>query len=161
MYSDTALRLVSTLGARRPAVALPSRLDQLFHDLAAPSCAAGGGGGPDRQLWMHHPHRLAAAALERTASDIAKHLYDIAGTRLTNLVRACPDFAEAWNKRATLYYLQQRDEEKRSRHPPHVGAGAARAILVRYAAWRRSSAPPATPSPRYSSSAPPFASIPI
>jgi Tfp pilus assembly protein PilF len=110
MYGDT-LRLVSTLGARRPAMALPSRLDQLFHNLAAPSCAAEEVEDQIWQLWMHHPHRLAAAALERTASDIANHLYDIAETRLTNLVRACPDFAEAWNKRATLYYLQQRDEE--------------------------------------------------
>ena len=110
MYADT-LRLVSTLAARRPAGALPARLDQLFHHLAEPSCAADALEDQIWRLWMHHPHRRAAAALDRTATDIALQLYDIAETRLTNLVRACPDFAEAWNKRATLYYLQGRDGE--------------------------------------------------
>jgi tetratricopeptide (TPR) repeat protein len=110
MYVDT-LRLVSTLGARRPAVALPSRLDQLFQNLAAPSCDAEKLEQQIWQLWMHHPHRRAAEELERTATEIAMQLYDIAETRLNNLLRACPDFAEAWNKRATLYYVQERDEE--------------------------------------------------
>jgi tetratricopeptide (TPR) repeat protein len=110
MYVET-LRLVSTLGARRPAAVLPSRLDQLFQSLTAPDCLADDLEDRIWQLWMHHPHRRAAAALERTATDIAAQLYDIAETRLSNLLRACPDFPEAWNKRATLYYLQQRDEE--------------------------------------------------
>jgi len=128
MYAHT-LKLVSSLGARRPAVALPSRLDQLFQNLAAPDC------NPELleqqiwQLWMHHPHRRAAEELERTATEIATQLYDIAETRLNNLLRACPGFAEAWNKRATLYYVQERDEESvRDIHrtlelePRHFGA---------------------------------------
>ena len=128
MYIDT-LKLVSSLSTRRPATALPSRLDQLFQSLALPGC------DPEQledqiwQLWMHHPHRRAADALERTASEIAGQLYDIAETRLNQLLRARPDFAEAWNKRATLYYLQERDEESvRDIHrtlelePRHFGA---------------------------------------
>ena len=110
MYDET-LRLVSTLGARRPAAVLPAQLDQLFQSLTAPDCRADDLEDRIWRLWMHHPHRRAAAALERTATDIAAQLYDIAETRLSNLLRACPDFSEAWNKRATLYYLQQRDEE--------------------------------------------------
>ncbi|HYL17305.1 MAG TPA: hypothetical protein VEV20_01385 [Burkholderiales bacterium] len=128
MYGDT-LKLVSTLGARRPAEALPARLDQLFHSLAAPSCPADDVEDEIWRLWMHHPHRRAAAALEQTTTDIARHLYDVAETRLCNLIRACPYFAEAWNKRATLYYLQERDEESvRDIHrtlelePRHFGA---------------------------------------
>jgi Tfp pilus assembly protein PilF len=128
MYVDT-LRLVSTLGVRRPAVALPSRLDQLFQNLVTPGCNAEEVEEQIWQLWMHHPHRRAAEALERTATEIATQLYDIAETRLNNLLRACPDFAEAWNKRATLYYLQERDQESvRNIHrtlelePRHFGA---------------------------------------
>jgi len=128
MYVDT-LKLVSTLGARRPAVALPSRLDQLFQNLVVPDCDADEVEEQIWRLWMHHPHRRAAVALERTATEIATQLYDIAETRLNNLLRACPDFAEAWNKRATLYYLQERDEESvRDIHrtlelePRHFGA---------------------------------------
>jgi tetratricopeptide (TPR) repeat protein len=137
MYVDT-LRLVSTLGARRPAVALPSRLDQLFHNLAAPDCDAEEVEQQIWRLWMHHPHRLVAAALDRTATEIATQLYDIAETRLNHLLRACPDFAEAWNKRATLYYLQERDEESvRDIHrtlelePRHFGALCGLAEILR------------------------------
>jgi tetratricopeptide (TPR) repeat protein len=110
MYSET-LKLVSTLSARRPATVLPARLDQLFQSLSAPACDARGLEDQIWQLWMHHPHRRAAQALERTAADIAAHWYDVAETRLSLLLRACPDFPEAWNKRATLYYLQERDDE--------------------------------------------------
>ena len=62
-------------------------------------------------VWMHHPHREAAEALERATRDIAAKRYDIAETRLSILLRRAPSFAEAWHKRATLYYLLGRDEE--------------------------------------------------
>jgi len=110
MYAET-LKLVSTLGARRPAPRLPARLDQLFPWLAAPACDPEPVEDQIWRLWMHHPHRRAAEALERTVVDITAQLYDIAETRLVHLVRACPDFAEAWNKRATLYYILERDDE--------------------------------------------------
>ena len=60
-------------------------------------------------LWMYHPHRSAAHALDLAASDIAARRYDIAETRLSLLLRHLPDFPEAWHKRATLYYLLGRD----------------------------------------------------
>jgi tetratricopeptide (TPR) repeat protein len=110
MYFET-LRLVASLGGRRPAPSLPARLDQLFGRLGAADCAADELEDQIWQLWMHHPHRLAARALDRAASDIAAQRYDIAETRLALLVRARSDFAEAWNKRATLYYLLERDED--------------------------------------------------
>ena len=54
---------------------------------------------------MHHPHRAAARELDLATRDIAARRYDIAETRLTLLLRSIPDFAEAWHKRAVLYYL--------------------------------------------------------
>ena len=110
MYSE-ALNLVATLRTRRPATVLPARLDQLFQWLRAPECDARRLEDQIWELWMHHPHHLAARALERTADDIAGHLYDVAETRLSRLLRARPDFPEAWPKRATLYYLQERHDE--------------------------------------------------
>lgn len=128
MYAET-LKLVAHLAQRRPAPVLPSRLDQLFRHLALPDCRADELEEEIWQLWMHHPHRRAAQALDRAASDIAAQRFDLAETRLQRLVRACPDFPEAWNKRATLYYLQERDAESvRDIHrtlelePRHFGA---------------------------------------
>jgi Tfp pilus assembly protein PilF len=139
MYGET-LRLVSTLGARRPVARSPFRLDQLFQLLTAGGCNAEGIEAQIWELWMHHPHRRAAQALERSADDIASQRYDMAETRLNALLRACPDFAEAWNKRATLYYLQERDAESvRDIHrtlelePRHFGALCGLAEILRSA----------------------------
>ena len=60
---------------------------------------------------MHHPHRAAARELDLATCDIAARRYDIAETRLTLLLRRAPGFAEAWHKRAALYYLLGRDAE--------------------------------------------------
>jgi tetratricopeptide (TPR) repeat protein len=105
------LRLIAGLAGRAPAAVLPERLQQLFKTLGA-RCA-----NPDAiedmiwALWMYHPHRRAAEALARATDDIAAQRYDVAETRLALLLRSRPDFAEAWNKRATLYYILERDEE--------------------------------------------------
>ena len=85
-------------------------LDELFRRLAR--CAqAEAAATEDRiwDVWMHHPHRRAAHELDRATDDIAARRYDIAETRLTMLLRRAPDFAEAWHKRAALYYLLGRD----------------------------------------------------
>jgi len=110
-YQDT-LHLISVLCERAPARCLPGRLEQLFRALSAdPSIDAQQIEEAIWTLWMYHPHRAAAQALERATSDIAAQRYDIAETRLAMLLRSRPDFPEAWNKRATLYYIQERDEE--------------------------------------------------
>jgi tetratricopeptide (TPR) repeat protein len=126
---ETLNMLADTL-KRRPVRNLPM-LDELFRRL--PSCSDPGQASEteDRiwQVWMHHPNRDARDILERATGDIAARRYDIAETRLASLVRNAPDFAEAWHKRATLYYLVARDEEcvgdiRRTLHlePRHFGA---------------------------------------
>jgi len=106
------LSLIAARRARRPALAYPG-LDALFQRLAVSS-------HPDEALrtedriwdaWMHHPHRAAAEVLQLATRDIAARRYDIAETRLTALLRSAPAFAEAWHKRAALYYLLGRDAE--------------------------------------------------
>ena len=109
--TDTILRLIAGRRGRRPAADL-ALLDQLFRRLAA--CAgAEAMDTEDRiwRVWMDHPHRAAAHALELATRDIAARRYDIAETRLTALLRGAPGFAEAWHKRATLYYILGRDAE--------------------------------------------------
>ena len=105
------LGLIADRRARRPARDWPA-LDQLFRRLAA--CARGEAPETEERIWdawMDHPHRAAATALEAATRDIAARRYDIAETRLATLLRAAPLYAEAWHKRAALYYLLGRDAE--------------------------------------------------
>lgn len=105
------LGLIAARRERRPTLDLPA-LGQLFRRLSTCSSVE----APDMEdqiwgAWMHHPHRAAAAALDAATRDIAAKRYDIAETRLTMLLRSAPLYAEAWHKRATLYYLLGRDDE--------------------------------------------------
>jgi tetratricopeptide (TPR) repeat protein len=105
------LRLISSYRTRRPA-RVSAFLDALFTRLAR--CArAEAGATEDRiwDVWMHHPHHAAARELDLATGDIVARRYDLAETRLTRLLRRAPDFAEAWHKRAALYYMLGRDSE--------------------------------------------------
>ena len=105
------LRLIGSYRARR-AVRGSAFLDQLFRRLAR--CARSEALATEERIWdvwMHHPHRGAAQALDLATRDIAAQRFDIAETRLTLLLRRLPSFAEAWHKRAVLYYLLGRDGE--------------------------------------------------
>ena len=105
------LGLIAARRVRRPARPFPF-LDELFRRLArCDSAEAGATEDLIWGVWMDHPHRAAATALDLATGDIAARRYDIAETRLTRLLRRAPDFAEAWHKRATLYYLLGRDVE--------------------------------------------------
>jgi tetratricopeptide (TPR) repeat protein len=105
------LGLIADRRERRPARDLPA-LTQLFRRLL--SCTSLEAGETEDRIWgawMHHPHRGAAACLDAATRDIAAKRYDIAETRLTLLLRSAPGYAEAWHKRATLYYLLGRDAD--------------------------------------------------
>ena len=106
------LSLIAGRRSRRPALVRPA-LDALFARLAASRHPEEAVRTEDRiwDAWMDHPHRAAAEALRRATDDIAARRYDIAETRLSLLLRSAPGFAEAWHKRATLYYLLGRDDE--------------------------------------------------
>jgi Tfp pilus assembly protein PilF len=125
------LRLIASLPDRRPSPALPGRLSALFRVLAHVTNASEVAAAEDGiwSLWMTHQNAGAARVLNLATDDIAARRFDIAETRLTRLLRSCPDYAEAWNKRATLYYMLGRDEEccadirkALSIEPRHFGA---------------------------------------
>jgi tetratricopeptide (TPR) repeat protein len=105
------LRLISSYRTRRPA-RISLLLDALFRRLArCARCEAAETEDRIWEVWMHHPHRGAARELDLATGDIAARRHDIAETRLTLLLRRAPDFAEAWHKRAALYYMLGRDAE--------------------------------------------------
>ncbi len=111
LKANDILALIAARRARRPAWDLPF-LDALFRRLAA--CNPAQASATEDliwDVWMDHPHHEAARALDLATGDIAARRYDIAETRLTQLLRRAPDFAEAWHKRATLFYLLGRDQE--------------------------------------------------
>ena len=130
LYADT-LRLVSRLPQRQPAAVLPTRLNELFHKLLACAGPAEASTIEDAiwNVWMSDCHEGAELALEKACADIAARRFDIAETRLAILVGRRPDWAEAWNKLATLLYLMERDDESVSAihhtleiEPRHFGA---------------------------------------
>jgi tetratricopeptide (TPR) repeat protein len=111
MYAET-LKLIATLPERRPSPQLPERLHALFRRL--------GEVDPLRRdeledeiwrLWMSYPVNVAALDLERATRALTAEDWGVADQILRGVVAVHPDYAEAWNKRATLYYLNGRDAE--------------------------------------------------
>ena len=109
------LRLVAGLSRRRPERSALS-LTALFARLAA-------AGGTEDALriedciwshWMSDPNAEAERALDLATGDIAAGRYDIAETRLERLVRARPDFVEAWHKLGLLHGMLGRAESLRA-----------------------------------------------
>lgn len=127
--ADCVLRLLPTLPYRRPAAAMPARLDMLFTTLRHPDSDAEAVEDLIWDTWMSHRNAAAAKVLDKAVDDIAHNCLDIAETRLVRLLRLCPDYAEAWNKLPVVLYLTGRDEEctcaitrTLSLEPRHFGA---------------------------------------
>jgi Tfp pilus assembly protein PilF len=131
MYAET-LKLIATSAARQPSSRLSRELDPLFRRLAWPLASGQEAEKAEERiwdLWMHYPQRRAEFDLERATRAIVALDFESADEILSGLLERHPDYAEAWNKRATLYYMQQRDEESmRSLYhalelePRHFGA---------------------------------------
>ena len=62
-------------------------------------------------LWRHwytQKGAYGAQVLVQSQTLLDKGDFEAAETLLNEIVRGMPDFAEAWNRRAVLYYLQER-----------------------------------------------------
>lgn len=112
MFDDT-LKLILSLTERAPAPHMPQRLTELFHSLAAAEGQVAASQIEDLiwGVWMSHDDPDAEDALNRATQAIAARELDEAEAILDTLVELHPGYAEAWNKRATLYFLQRRDRE--------------------------------------------------
>ena len=110
---DDTLKLIATWRTRTPAASLPTELVELFTALAADPPVDGAYAVEDRiwELWIDHPDPAAARRMNEAIAGIARRHYDAAGAVLDALVADLPDWAEAWNKRATLRFLEERDSD--------------------------------------------------
>jgi len=112
MY-DLTLKLILSLDHMTPSPALPKRLDSLFAQLrlAPPQPRAYEIEDLIWALWIDHADREIAKRMEASINAIAMRSYGRAEELLSGLIADVPTFAEAWNKRATLFYIQHRDRE--------------------------------------------------
>lgn len=81
------------------------------------------------RIWFYQKGVEGVRVLEESQALLQAGKVDQAETLLTELIEAQPDFAEAWNRRAVLYYLQGRHrnsladcQQVVALNPSHFGA---------------------------------------
>ncbi len=81
------------------------------------------------KIWAHSGNALHDRMYERGVEQMRRGQFAGAIRSFSALIRLAPDFTEAWNKRATLYFLVGEDdrsiadcEEVLAREPNHFGA---------------------------------------
>lgn len=89
-------------------------------------------------LWMATPSDTAALLMVRAKVAMEAKQLDIALKLLDAVVKLRPDYIEGWNRRATIYYLQddyahamQDIEQVLAREPRHFGALAGLGMIMR------------------------------
>ncbi|WP_191059644.1 tetratricopeptide repeat protein [Geminicoccus harenae] len=58
-----------------------------------------------RAIWYRHPDRIATSLLDEGVVLLSDRQWSAAYRRFDELVQRAPDFAEAWNQRATAAFL--------------------------------------------------------
>jgi tetratricopeptide (TPR) repeat protein len=107
---DRAFELVLSQSVRAPVT--PSRLDSLFADLRREEPAK----DPNETMeliwaiWIDHRDKDASHRMIAAVEAIAAGARDLARPILDRLIEDFPDWAEAWNKRATLSFIERDDE---------------------------------------------------
>jgi tetratricopeptide (TPR) repeat protein len=87
--------------------------------------------------WLQTPSDTAALLMSRAKAAMDAQKTDVALKLLDSLIRLKPDYVEAWNRRATLYYLKndyersiQDIQQVLSREPRHFGALAGLGMIM-------------------------------
>ncbi len=110
---DPVFQLILEVPGRTPSSGLPSRLTGLFRELAASDPIKPVEDIEDQiwALWASHEDRVAEETLMASAEAIASGALQKARPLLDYLIAKHPDWAEAWNKRATLAFIEKRDAD--------------------------------------------------
>lgn len=87
--------------------------------------------------WLQTPSDTAALLMSRAKTAMDGQKMDVALKVLDALIRLKPDYIEAWNRRATIYYLKndylhsmQDFQQVLSREPRHFGALASIGMIM-------------------------------
>jgi tetratricopeptide (TPR) repeat protein len=125
--------------AKLPKVDRTKNLDFLFGALKAAPDEASAKHVEARiwALWMQTPSDTAALLMLRAKAAIEAQKVDVALKLLDAVIKLRPDYVEAWNRRATLYYLKNDYshslEDIRQvliREPRHFGALAGLGMIM-------------------------------
>lgn len=110
---DPVFQLILEAPGRMPSPVLPSRLRRLFRELADTDPVRPVEEIEDQiwAIWGSHEDRVAEETLAAAVEAIASGELQRARPLLDHLVIKHPDWAEAWNKRATLAYIEKRDAD--------------------------------------------------
>jgi tetratricopeptide (TPR) repeat protein len=88
-------------------------------------------------LWLQTPSDTAALLMTRAKAAMDAQQMDVALKLLDAVVKLRPDYIEAWNRRATLYYLKndyahslEDIEQVLVREPRHFGALAGLGMIM-------------------------------
>ena len=129
--TDDILKLLLSWRERQRAMRGDDRLDELFQRLQALPLAGNAYEIEDEiwETWIAGNEPLAERIMNDAIAAIAQKRYADAEDCLNRLIAVQPEWAEAWNKRATLYFLQGRECESLSDvrrtlelEPRHFGA---------------------------------------
>jgi tetratricopeptide (TPR) repeat protein len=120
-----------------PAVQREEQLDVLFGRLRL--AGAGEQKAIEQKIWEVWARPVSATAevlLQEASTALAAREYDAAEAILNELTASYPEFSEGWNRRATMYFVQEkydlslRDIEKvLDLEPRHFGALAGRGMI--------------------------------
>ncbi len=88
-------------------------------------------------IWMTTPSDTAALLMVRARSAMESKDYEVAIKLLDAVIKLRPDYIEGWNRRATVYYMQndythsmEDIQEVLRREPRHFGALAGLGMIL-------------------------------
>lgn len=141
-YLVLLLHLALIVSPALPAAQDDPRLDALFEELQSLDKRRDERAGELQariwQIWYEHDDPAVRQAMETGVKALTRERYQEAVDAFTRVVQLDPDYAEAWNRRGTTYYLMDRFEDSLADirrvlelEPRHYAALAGRGLCLK------------------------------